>query len=200
MPAKLARAHAALDLAVDRCYRLEKFRSSGERVEHLFGLYVQAAAPLLPSASKGGKGRPKSAAKKGAARKPAADAIELEDDEEATEQAEPLTNSKLPAWYLDAFKPRPSEEKRGEIVTDSLDIIFDRLDDLLCDNKFAECDDFLLRVAAEPESSPLSALVGVLTVTLAASKKLPHRAHLRDVVHKRLLAAGQKADAALKGL
>ena len=109
-------------------------------------------------------------------------------------------SSSLPSWYLDAYKPRPSAEKRGEIVTDSLDIIYDRLDDLLCENKFAECDDFLVRIADEPERSPLAALVGILTVTLAAAKKLPHRTRLREVVHKRLLAAGQNADAALKGL
>ena len=200
MPAKLASAHAELDLAVDRCYRPEKFRSSGERVEHLFALYERAAAPLFPAAAKGGKGRPKASTGKNGRLTPAVEAPEPDQTDEASEAAAQETNSKLSAWYLDAFKPRPSEEKRGEVVTDSLDIIYDRLDDLLCANKFAECDDFLVRVAAEPERSPLSALVGVLTVTLAASKKLPHRAHLREVVHKRLLAAGQKADAALKGL
>ena len=49
MPAALAKAHADLDRAVERCYRPETFRSDRERVEHLFRLYEQLAAPLLPS-------------------------------------------------------------------------------------------------------------------------------------------------------
>jgi len=39
MPAKLAKAHAKLDRAVDRCYRYKKFVNDRERVEHLFALY-----------------------------------------------------------------------------------------------------------------------------------------------------------------
>ena len=48
MPAALVKAHAALDRAVDRCYRRETFGSDRERVEHLFALYEQLSAPLLP--------------------------------------------------------------------------------------------------------------------------------------------------------
>jgi len=44
MPPKLAKAHAALDKAVARCYRKEPFRSDRERVEHLFALYETLAA------------------------------------------------------------------------------------------------------------------------------------------------------------
>ena len=49
MPAPLAKAHADLDRAVERCYRAEHFRSDRERVEHLFRLYEQLTAPLLPA-------------------------------------------------------------------------------------------------------------------------------------------------------
>lgn len=49
MPAPLAKAHAALDRAVDRCYRREAFGSDRERVEHLFALYERLATPLLPA-------------------------------------------------------------------------------------------------------------------------------------------------------
>ena len=52
MPAPLAKAHAELDRAVDRCYRAEPFRSDRERVEHLFALYEKLTAPLLPKAEK----------------------------------------------------------------------------------------------------------------------------------------------------
>jgi hypothetical protein len=49
MPPELLKAHAALDRAVEKCYRPEPFRSDRERVEHLFRLYEQLTAPLLPA-------------------------------------------------------------------------------------------------------------------------------------------------------
>jgi len=53
MPLKLTKAHAALDRAVDRCYRQQPFASERERVEFLFALYERLAAPLLPPSGKG---------------------------------------------------------------------------------------------------------------------------------------------------
>ncbi len=52
MPPILAKAHAELDRAVDRCYRKEPFPSDRARVEFLFKLYEQLTAPLLPPAVK----------------------------------------------------------------------------------------------------------------------------------------------------
>ena len=49
MPPDLAKAHAALDKAVDRCYRAEPFTSERERVEYLFALYEKLTAPLAPT-------------------------------------------------------------------------------------------------------------------------------------------------------
>lgn len=46
MPPRLAKAHEALDRAVDRCYRKEPFLTDRQRVEYLFGLYEQLTAPL----------------------------------------------------------------------------------------------------------------------------------------------------------
>ena len=48
MPPELVKAHAELDRAVEKCYRPEPFHSDRERVEHLFRLYEQLTAPLLP--------------------------------------------------------------------------------------------------------------------------------------------------------
>jgi len=48
MPPVLVKAHAALDRAVDKCYRPEAFGSERERVEYLFALYEKLTAPLLP--------------------------------------------------------------------------------------------------------------------------------------------------------
>ncbi len=50
MPPDLAAAHAALDKAVDKCYRTDPFPSDRARVEHLFALYEKLTAPLAPSA------------------------------------------------------------------------------------------------------------------------------------------------------
>jgi hypothetical protein len=47
MPPALAKAHADLDRAVDRCYRKEPFPNDRARVEHLFALYEKLAAPLV---------------------------------------------------------------------------------------------------------------------------------------------------------
>jgi len=47
MPATLAKAHAELDRAVERCYRAEPFRSDRERVEHLFALYEKLTTLFL---------------------------------------------------------------------------------------------------------------------------------------------------------
>jgi hypothetical protein len=49
MPPELVKAHTELDRAVEKCYRPEPFRSDRERVEHLFRLYEQLTAPLLPA-------------------------------------------------------------------------------------------------------------------------------------------------------
>jgi hypothetical protein len=46
MPPALAKAHANLDKAVDRCYRKEPFANDRQRVEFLFALYEQLTAPL----------------------------------------------------------------------------------------------------------------------------------------------------------
>ena len=48
MPAELAKAHAELDRAVERCYRADAFTSDRQRVEFLFALYETITAPLLP--------------------------------------------------------------------------------------------------------------------------------------------------------
>ena len=65
MPAPLAKAHAALDRAVDRAYATaagskgsDAFPTDRARVEHLFALYEKLTAPLLPT-SKPRRGRSK---------------------------------------------------------------------------------------------------------------------------------------------
>ncbi|MCK4624712.1 MAG: class I SAM-dependent DNA methyltransferase [Phycisphaerae bacterium] len=52
MPPKLVKAHAALDRAVDLCYRPQPFASERQRVEFLFALYEKLTAPLIPATKK----------------------------------------------------------------------------------------------------------------------------------------------------
>ncbi len=52
MPPALVKAHAALDRAVDLCYRPQPFDNDRQRVEHLFALYEKLTAPLLPTAKR----------------------------------------------------------------------------------------------------------------------------------------------------
>jgi hypothetical protein len=52
MPPVLAKAHAELDRAVEKCYRKEPFASDRERVEFLFALYEKITAPLAPTSNK----------------------------------------------------------------------------------------------------------------------------------------------------
>ncbi|MEK6606985.1 MAG: DNA methyltransferase [Myxococcota bacterium] len=50
MPPVLAKAHAALDRAVERCYRPQPFANDRQRVEYLFALFAKATAPLIAKA------------------------------------------------------------------------------------------------------------------------------------------------------
>ena len=50
MPGELAKAHAKLDRAVERCYRKEPFQNDRARVEFLFALYEQLTVPLVAAA------------------------------------------------------------------------------------------------------------------------------------------------------
>lgn len=52
MPPALVKAHAALDRAVDLCYRPQPFENDRQRVEYLFALYEKLTAPLIPPAKK----------------------------------------------------------------------------------------------------------------------------------------------------
>ncbi len=51
MPPMLTKAHKALDLAVDKCYRKEPFKSELERVEYLFALYEEYTSALTAGAT-----------------------------------------------------------------------------------------------------------------------------------------------------
>jgi hypothetical protein len=56
MPPVLLKSHAALDRAVDLCYRSQPFESDRQRVEFLFALNEKLSAPLnFPAKKKRGR-------------------------------------------------------------------------------------------------------------------------------------------------
>ncbi|MEQ8311734.1 MAG: N-6 DNA methylase [Sphingopyxis sp.] len=65
MPGNLRKAHAALDLAVDKLYRAAPFASDRDRVEHLFGRYEALVNPLEREAAKQNRRVARKAAKQG---------------------------------------------------------------------------------------------------------------------------------------
>jgi hypothetical protein len=200
MPASLAKCHADLDRAVDRLYRSEPFRSDRERVEHLFLLYSRLSAPLLPLAPSRRTGRRKDRASAPEAPdvKTVFEAdLELETESNVTAGA---ASTSLPGWYLDAFQAQPSAVDRGEVEGHALDLVYERVDDMLARKAYIEVDAFLGAVVAEPSRSSLTALIGLLTVTLPTRENLKNRQLVRDLAHRRLAAAGQNAVAVLRGL
>ena len=52
MPTDLRRAHQAVDRAVDRLYRVRRFETERDRLEHLLGLYERVEAPLAAQAGR----------------------------------------------------------------------------------------------------------------------------------------------------
>ena len=52
MPPALEKAHAALDGAVDLCYRAQPFENDRQRVAFLFALYEELAARSIPPSQK----------------------------------------------------------------------------------------------------------------------------------------------------
>jgi hypothetical protein len=55
MPPALAKAHAALDRAVDLCYRTQPFEDDRQRVRYLFALHEELTAPPTAPARKPGR-------------------------------------------------------------------------------------------------------------------------------------------------
>ncbi len=202
MPPGLRNAHSDLDRTVDRLYRKAPFKSERERVDYLFAAYEAAITPLLHRHPKDRARRRRLTA--------AADPVSSENDvsqdtvsssdvEKFDGYGEP-TVPILPEWFRAAFRPRQSPDDRGQVVENSLDIIYDHLDDMLEEGQYIACNSLLETLASAPNETPLDTLVGILTITRAAAKHLSHRDQFRTAVRRRLSAAGQNADSILKGL
>ena len=80
----------------------------------------------------------------------------------------------------------------------ALDLIFDRLDDLLIGSKFIECDSILATFDVGTMST--AQLLTVLTATAAAKDRLPNRAEFYKRAKSVMTTRGIDADRLLAGL
>ncbi len=99
----------------------------------------------------------------------------------------------LPEWLETCLKL----EKQGRAGA-ALDILYDRMDRALSDGEFDECDRLLHDL--RPSDLSLTLILGILTITLAASSRLQSRAGLLASVRASLTAERPDADQLLAGL
>jgi len=192
MPTTLAKAHAELDRAVDRCYRDTIFKSHRERLEYLFSLYDKFTTPLLPSAEKKKGRKAKVFAMPTEALSPIDSTNEEMDDPEMPEADK---QSEEVPWYQDAL--RKMQEGFGDDGTDRL---ADMLENLISSGRFVECDTDLGVIADQESQYPPDALITLLTFSRSAKAHLPNRARIREAACRRLLALGKNADEILRRL
>lgn len=84
-------------------------------------------------------------------------------------------------------------------VDDAVDIIFDRLDDALCEGDFRACDSVLR--ATDLSRLDTHAIVGFLSITLAAREQLHERSRFVTRAERRLrVLAPDRIDGLMSGL
>ena len=111
----------------------------------------------------------------------------------------------LSSTVVRAGAPRPTDflvhadrlDKHGKTDT-ALDIIYDQIDEMLRAGKFADVNDCLRNVATDNHSVHI--LLALLTITLAAKRKLPDRAAFYARTVATLKSRGELEDGLLIGL
>ncbi len=83
-------------------------------------------------------------------------------------------------------------------IEDALDVIFDAVDSALLAGRFRECNRALASVRIDEWSTDL--LIGLLSITLAASHKLPARAALFESTRRVVKGRGDDTPGLLDGL
>lgn len=194
MPQDLLEAHRRLDRAVELCYGAGSFKNDRERSQFLLKLFAQMDSPLTGGTSPKGRRNQKRSVE---ATEEVAEDEALPDPHDSFESA---ADSALPQWYLRLASGHPDSSMRGDLRSGALDELFLRVDELLESNGPEACNQLLATISAEAESSPISLLVGLLTVTLPYAELLPQRKELRRITSARLAAAGKSASRILKGL
>lgn len=199
MPAPLVKAHADLDRSVDRCYQSHPFKSDRERVELLFCLYEQLSSPLLP-ASKTKRGRNLEI-------KRLIGSDEIKSIFSSSRQNGPRLQAnkirittateilRIPKWY---HKVCRTIEQGFE--DDGMDEMYAVLGGYIESGDFETCDRDIAVISNNASRSPVSALIGILTITRDSSERLPSRLALRKATEARLRALDMDAAVVLRGL
>jgi hypothetical protein len=198
MPPALAQAHVELDRVVELCYRRDPFKSDRERVEHLFRLYEELTAPLLPVTKKRRRrrgDRPETSTVLGSKTPPL---IRIE-DEPAVEEGSPeeevgtQANNEPAPWYEVAL-----QSIQDGLTDDGTDKIAETLEQMISSNRIEECNHDLGIIADREAEFPLDALITILTFTQACKNQLPNRQRLREATRLRLSAVGKNASSILR--
>ncbi len=95
------------------------------------------------------------------------------------------TLEELQAWTADAFLEEVYTLARANDLEGATDLIFDRIDRLLCDGAFQVCDAILSRVNVK--LLPTALMRSFLTITGPAKAKLPARKALFAAVHQEMV-------------
>ena len=90
------------------------------------------------------------------------------------------------------------ELSRGGKQDESLDVIFDNIDEMLLRGEFEECDSVLSTMPVNQLSN--AQLITVLTATLAAKIELQNRGNFVRQVHSVLESRDSDADLLVRGL
>lgn len=103
-----------------------------------------------------------------------------------------------PATKLDKFLQPVTQLERHGHVDAALDVLYDRVDDLLKASQFSAVDNLLRQ--ADVASISVDVLLGLLTATLPARSKLPARAEFFADAEASIKARGEWEDGLLAGL
>jgi hypothetical protein len=96
-----------------------------------------------------------------------------------TAKIPPGPEPESPLWLEDVYSL-----VRREKIDPAIDLLFDRVDNLLLAGKFSECDALLKVIDVKRLDSNL--IVAALSITDAAKDKLPSRSQFLDVCEKHL--------------
>lgn len=84
---------------------------------------------------------------------------------------------------------------------EAMNLVYDTMDDLLCENKFAECNSILQET--DISSTSIDILVALLIITAAAKSRIPYRSEFLNKVSDELINRGEsekERDVILAGL
>ena len=194
MPPVLAKAHADLDRAVDRCYRRDPFSNDRTRVEHLFALYERLSSPLTAPSLRRRQAEVQKAQKTND--QPSSQMVHSAPLQETREpHPDGRGQRPVPDWFREALHLVSGGQEERAIT-----LFHDEIATCLRARDFRKCDRILSAITQIVPRVPLELLVGVLTATHRHAINLPERKLLRRATAIRLLTLNKDAESILRGI